>query len=557
MNGTLKRLFPLLSRRSVNAMERGVAEPEITQDRLRNTLIVQNKDTVFGREHAFSDIRTVADFRNRIPIRDYEGFRPYVDRMTAGETGVLTRTRPFMYASTSGTTGKAKRIPITTQFRKTLACTSRYWLYRAYLDHPDCFDGGFFIPSSPAIEGYVECGRPYGAMSGLTYQTTPWLVRRAYVMAYDVMLIGDYDLRYYVMMRMAIERSVSFACTANPSTWLRLAEEARAHGEIMVRAIADGRLGRPDSIGETSPEDQAILQRLEAALNPNPQRAAELAAHIQTQGVLRPKEAWPKLALLVCWLGGSAGVQAKLLAEAYGGAPIRDIGYRASEATISLPVTDWTPAGLLATHANYYEFIPEQAFGQSNPTVLEAHELEEGCNYYILLTTASGLYRYNIHDVVSVDGFEGRTPLLSFQRKGVDMVSLTGEKLHANQVIHAINSPQCAALLQLSKYCLVPDVNHMRYDLLVELDRTPEASALGAFVTAFDAALGDLNMEYQQKRASHRLHPPRLVVMRHGWSEREKRRAVYAGQRDVQYKWPIVQPEMKESYGKEIVQTVP
>lgn len=93
---------------------------------------------------------------------------------------------------------------------------------------------------------------------------------------------------------------------------------------------------------------------------------------------------------------GSGRFQSDLLAEYYGRLPIRDFGYRASEATFTVTIKDGTPAGILLLNTNFYEFIPEQAIDEPAPPVLLAHELEADHNYYIVVTTAGGLY----HDMI-------------------------------------------------------------------------------------------------------------------------------------------------------------
>ena len=88
---------------------------------------------------------------------------------------------------------------------------------------------------------------------------------------------------------------------------------------------------------------------------------------------------WPNLRVLGCWLGGSAGLQARRLREFFGqDVALRDPGFRASEATMALPFRDESAAGILATQVNFYEFIPENQADDEIPTVLEAHELRAG-----------------------------------------------------------------------------------------------------------------------------------------------------------------------------------
>ena len=128
------------------------------------------------------------------------------------------------------------------------------------------------------------------------------------------------------------------------------------------------------------------------------------------------------------------------------------------------------------------------------------------------MTTSSGLYRYDINDIVEVRGFYQRAPRLAFVRKGRDMVSLTGEKLHSRQVGQAAELAGCELGLVDLQVQLIPDHDKVRYDLLVEC----EGGIGGAeqeFAAAFDRHLAEINIEYAQKRRSRRLGPP--PAMRH------------------------------------------
>jgi hypothetical protein len=268
-------------------------------------------------------------------------------------------------------------------------------------------------------------------------------------------------------------------------------------------------------------------------------------------------DCWPGLALLACWLGGSAGVQAGHLDAHFPGVPRRDLGLVASEGRITIPVEDGTAAGVLAVHANYYEFVPEDEMESAAPRALRCHELENGRRYYVLLTTANGLYRYDLNDVVEVRGFWGRTPKVAFVRKGRDMLNITGEKLHLNQVLHAVRAAERATGLAVWQFRLIPDVDGSHYDLLLESPRALAATpALADFAVAVDEALSAVNCEYQAKRASARLGPPRLFLMRPGWSERRCAQEFAAGGRETQHKWSAMRPEWDEASRAEVLHRV-
>jgi len=261
-------------------------------------------------------------------------------------------------------------------------------------------------------------------------------------------------------------------------------------------------------------------------------------------GALRPKDYWPELRMIGCWKGGSVGVRLNELSHWFGdGVVVRDLGYMASEAQMTLPIADTGCAGILDVSANYYEFIPESAIDNSQPAILTCAELKNGENYYLILTTPGGLYRYDINDVVRVAGFFNRTPLIEFVRKGRDVTNITGEKLHVNQVIDAMAQAQTVAGVAGQHYRAIADAARSRYAFMIEFNgRTPDESALKRLLAAIDANLSTLNIEYAEKRRSLRLHPPVLCVMQPGWFERRASRG-----RDIQFKAQLLSTTLEEA----------
>ncbi|MBM3274972.1 MAG: GH3 auxin-responsive promoter family protein, partial [Candidatus Sericytochromatia bacterium] len=354
----LKLNLKLRERPHDNRFEDAAADPATAQREVLRDLIARNARTAFGREHGFASMRGPEDFRRMVPLRDYEAFRPYVRRIDAGETAVLTADPVNMLTTTSGTTGEPKLIPVTTPWREKMAGLMRLWYYRAMRQHPAMFDRKVLSIVSPAIEGHTPGGIPYGAMSGIVFKRTPWVVRNHYAVPYEVCLIQDYQARYFVTMRLALAQSVSCLGTPNPTSLLRLAETGEKEAEAIIRAIRDGTLGIPEppmhaSSGRLREQILGVIgKRLEA----DPGRARELERLVEHHGRLLPRDAWPELRLVACWLGGSAGIHAKRLAWFYGDAPLRDLGLIASEGRMTIPLADGTAAGALAIHANFYEF---------------------------------------------------------------------------------------------------------------------------------------------------------------------------------------------------------
>jgi hypothetical protein len=522
----------LLSRYHWRRWEAGTGNPRATQNELLRRILRRNQASAFGREYGFGSIATVDDYRKRVPIGDYERYRPYIQRITQGERRVLTDEPVLMFTMTSGSTGAPKLIPVTEATRANHSRLTRLWYSRAFQDHPGSAAGTIFGLVGRAVEGHTASGIPFGAASGLIYQSSPMWIKRSHALPYEIAEIKDFQAKYYAAMRLAIEQNVTFLGTPNPSTILRLVETADRCRDDLVKDVHDGTL--------TSQLDLPpnIRKSLAERLSPNPERAKILASQLAAAGRLRPADYWPNLKLIGCWKGGSVGVRLKELASWFGdGMPVRDLGYMASEAQMSLPVTDNGSAGTLTIDANFFEFIPESEIGSANPITLDCDELEIGGVYYVILTTPAGLYRYDINDVIRVAAFHGTTPLVEFLRKGRDVTNITGEKLHVNQVIQAMEQAQRATSVRVRHFRAFADVEKSLYAFMVELDGVnAPAGAPANLLRELDASLAKLNVEYADKRKSVRLKAPVLYVMKPGWFDRKASAALRAGARDVQFK---------------------
>ena len=513
------------------------------QEQLLLDIVKRNRSTRFGRDHHFNAIHSLNDYRKQVEIGDYERLRPYVERVKNGEAGELTQEPVLMFTMTSGSTGEPKLIPVTETTKKNHRELTRLWYYRAYTEHPEFMSGRLLGIVSPAIEGRTPGGIPFGAASGLIYESSPRWIQNAYAVPYEVAQVKDFEAKYYLIMRLGLEHEITFFATPNPSTILRLVETADRCKEEIIKDIRDGTIAARWNV------PAEIRGELARRLSKNPRRARQLEQIASEHGALRPRDYWPQLQLIGCWKGGTVGTRLKEFDRWFApGTPVRDLGYMASEAQISLPITDDSCAGILAIDKNYYEVIPEAEIGSASPTVLSCAELEIGENYYLILTTPGGLYRYDINDVVRVAGFYHRTPLVEFVRKGRDVTNITGEKLHVNQVIQALEQAQRAAELSARHFRAFADVEKSRYAFLVEFDGTaPDQNRLSRLLDEFDSCLHRLNVEYAEKRESRRLKEPVLWVMKPGWFERKTQSTLQRGGRDVQFKAQLLSAMPEDS----------
>jgi hypothetical protein len=271
---------------------------------------------------------------------------------------------------------------------------------------------------------------------------------------------------------------------------------------------------------------------------------------VNRTGTLYPRDAWPAPFLLGNWTGGSVGAYLRHYPRYFGDNVIRDVGLIASEGRMTIPVSSGTPAGVLDVTSHYFEFIPEAEADSKNPTVLGAHELEEGGRYFILLTTGYGLYRYHIYDLVRVAGFHNRTPLVEFLSKGAHFANITGEKLSEYHVTQSMAEVLREMDLTLNVYSVAPiwpndDDEQPCYGLFVERGDLPSESAALELTQRLEDRLARVNVEYESKRASQRLGALRLeMVPPDFWSRWDRERLLRNGGALEQYKHPCLIGDM-------------
>ena len=547
MAGIASFLIKLKARLSAGPFEKATHDPTAAQEALLRRMMANNSDTEYGREYRFTEVGSLADYRSKVPVVDYEDIRERIDRVTRGEKGVLTAEDPVLFAQTSGTTGAPKYIPVTPTCQRGGGMTT--FLHYASRDHPRMFRDKMITIVSPAIEGHTEGGLPFGSTSGMIVKEMPKVVQSAYAVPYDVYEIHDYEAKYYALLRLGLDRSVSFMATSNPSSVLKLAEMADAHSERFIRDLRDGTLSDEVAV---EPE---IRQAIEERIRPNPSRAAELEAiRARRGGRLLPADYWPNMSLLACWKGGTVGAYLQKLPEWYdpdsqGMVPVRDMGYLASEARMTIPVSDEGAGGVLTVHLFVFEFVPagevdDRHDAPESWTFLAAADLEIGHEYYVFITTSGGLYRYDMNDVIEMVDTYNATPVIEFRRKGRGMTNLTGEKLSVNQVITAMEMAGDAVGPPVGHSRTEPDVQRSLYVFKVEFDGALPPEKRLPFLQRLDEALGELNIEYQAKRASGRLGPPLLQVMKSGWYERGKQQLVAEGKRLFQAKTVLLDAKL-------------
>jgi hypothetical protein len=514
---------------------------EATQNAVLREVMGYACETEFGAQHDFGSVRTYDDYRKAVPVADYEAFRPLVDRHARGEADVLFPGKPMMYTHTSGTTAKPKLLPITRyNFERCIKNRGKLWLYGLMRDYPGVFKGKDLTVVSPAVDGHTEDGTPCGSMSGVVYQNIPEFMKLVHTLPYEVVTIKDYEAKVYALVRFALPSDVSVMLTANPATVLNLVTRIDGWKEELFRDIRDGTLRKDLDI------DPEIRAMCEARFEPAPDRAAELEKLAGAHDRLLPTDYWPNLRLIHTWTNGNCALVVPKLRPWFGeSVPILDFGYLASELTGTDLLDKETNGSVIQVRNAFFEFTPCEE-EDAPKTFLMAHQLEQGRRYFVYITTFSGLYRYDMNDILEVVGHFNQVPILKFIHKGKGITSLQGEKLSELQLIEAVKSASAESGIDHEFFIGFADALESRYDLYLELRGSPDDSQVQAFGESVDRALARMNEEYEAKRKSMRLGPVRVVTLGEKSFDRYRMLRLEEGAQEGQLKWMNLSCEERE-----------
>ena len=525
--------------------------PKHAAERTLRDILTISRDTVYGKEHHFDRIlsATNADdlfrlYRQYVPVNDsFETLRPYVERHKNGETNILFPSKPDMYATTSGTTSKPKWIPMTHKYLKDVyGKMTHVWIWNFICHRSRIFGGHLFTTVGKELEGYAPDGTVFGAVSGVLVRDVPKIIKKHYTAPAAVMSIDDYAARNYTLMRLAMQyRDVTLWATANPSTILELLRTLNENTEEMIDDIENGTLSWNFDISEY------IREELHAYMSPQPERAEELRQLLKEHGKLEPKHFWPWLQLLSTWKCGNTKIYMEKYMDQFDWSKTfyQELGYIATECRFGFSL-DETNESVLFPHFHYYEFVEESELDKPYKHYLQIHELERGKRYCAYVTTYSGLFRYNMNDLVEVGGQFYETPTVHMVSKVNGIVSMTGEKLYEPQFIDAVHKTEELMGVKTKFFVGFADVSESRYHFYYEfVDEGIDQETADEFTKVVDRKLQEINNEYESKRASFRLKAPQAHILLSNAYSRFKAACLRDGFRDGQFKFNLLMQDDK------------
>lgn len=509
-------------------------EPRQAQMNVLQDILTCNQATRYGREHDFSSIHDYETYRQHVPVNDYDALWPYIEAHQQGDERALLQDDIIMYAVTSGTTSAPKLLPISERMLRDYKRNQAIFSCLQYRHNPAAFAGRYLGIVSGAVEGYTDEGIPYGSISGVLNQKMPRIAQQKYITPPGIYELRDYDLKYYLILRLALmHRSLSYIVCANPSTLLKLESLINAELDKYIDEIAAGTLR--DMLGMQSlPED--LREAIVSHVHPRPERAARLSKLCGKLPYVKLRDVWPELKMITTWKGGSCSIAFETLQKSLSSeTEVIDLGYLSSEFRGSFTYDYATGAGIPSLQDNFFEFVNVKEHSKEAVEFLTLDQLQVGDDYSIYVTTRGGLYRYHMNDLVRVEGFLNRTPLIRFLQKGKGVTSITGEKLYENQVIKAVREALDAAGIYATFYLMLADRQRSVYTLCIEVSQS-DINDSDDLAVDIDCRLGNINLEYKAKRDSGRIAPLEVYLLPPGAGERYRLACLQNGQKEGQFK---------------------
>jgi len=467
---------------AVNRRRRWEEKPVETQQTWLQTLLESGRRTAFGRDHRFSEIRTHAEFRQAVPLRDYEDLAPYIERVKAGEPDVLWPGKPAYFAKTSGTTSGVKYIPLSKESTPYHFSGAR----DATLSYiHETGKAGFldkkliFLSGSPALE--VKNGIPVGRLSGISNHFVPGYLRSNQLPTWETNTIEDWETK--------LDRIID----------------------------------------ETLPQPMGLISGI-------PPWVQMYFDRIQARTGKKIKDVFPDFSLFV--YGGVAfePYRAKLFDSI--GKPVDSIEtYPASEGFLAYQDSQEAEGLLLLLNQGiFYEFVPmEEAFAEK-PRRLSIGEVEVGKNYAVVLSTNAGLWGYSLGDTVKFVSLHPHRIVVSGRVK--HFISAFGEHVISEEVEKAMQyAVERQPETQVVEFTVAPQVTPPEgglpcHEWLVEFAVPPQD--LAQFAADLDRRLTSLNVYYDDLISGNILQRLKLTPLRRdAFIEYMKKEGKLGGQNKV------------------------
>ncbi len=461
-------------------IKKGMATAVADQQEVFQQLLKSAQKTTFGVDHDFASIKTHEDFVKKVPLRDYEALKPYIDKIKEGKQNVLWKGRPIYFAKTSGTTSGVKYIPITkdsipnhiNSARNALLC------YMAETGNTAFADGKLiFLSGSPELERVGDI--PTGRLSGIVNHHVPKYLRANQMPSFETNCIEDWETKLDKIVEETINQNMTLISGIPP--WMQM------YFDKLVEKSGK-------KVGELFPDFNLMVQ---GGVNFEPYK------HKLTESIGRKVDSIEL--------------------------------FPASEGFFAFQDSQKMPGMLLNTNSGiFYEFVPLAEIGSANPTRLTLKDVKVGENYALIISSNAGLWAYNLGDTVKFLSTEPYRLVVSGRTK--HFISAFGEHVIVEEVENAMLGAQQLSNARITEFTVAPmiaqDGGDSYHEWFIEFEQVP--ADLEELARIIDDNLRQKNMYYDDLVKGNILKPLLITPIRkNGFLEYMKSIGKLGGQNKV------------------------
>ena len=461
----MKTLITILFARLVKKRNnKWISNPLETQAKTFNKLLLKGTNTEFGRDHNFSTIKNYEDFKNQVPIRDYEGLKPYVDKVVKGEKNILWPGQPLYFAKTSGTTSGAKYIPITKESIKTHVNSARDALLNYFLktkNYKPINGKHMFLQGSPKLE--KKNGIYIGRLSGISAHYIPKLFLNNRKPSWNTNCIEDWEEKVETIIKETVGEKMTII--AGIPSWVQM------YFEKIV-----------------SNENKSI------------------------------KEVFPELSLYV--YGGVSYDPYKSTFDKLFGKKVDTLAtFPASEGFFGYQDTftdENTDLLLLLNNDIFYEFIKAEDFLKGKYERITLKDVQVNVNYLLIISTSAGLWGYNIGDTVKFTSTRPYRIIVSGRIK--HFLSAFGEHVIAEEVETSMKIATKDHGVTIREFTVAPNINPKEglpcHEWYIEFETQPKD--INAFSKTLETEMLNQNIYYKDLIYGSIIKPLEVISVKKG-----------------------------------------
>ncbi|WP_295983823.1 GH3 auxin-responsive promoter family protein [uncultured Algibacter sp.] len=436
--------------------------PIETQNKVFQDLISEATSTQFGKDHDFVSINNHEDFLKRVPVRDYEALKPYVEKMVAGEEDILWKGKPIYFAKTSGTTSGSKYIPITKESMPSHveAARNAILFYIHETGNSKFVDGKMiFLQGSPVLN--EQNGVQLGRLSGIVAHYVPKYLQKNRLPSWKTNCIEDWETK--------------------------------------VDAIVE----------ETLPENMTIISGI-------PSWVQMYFEKLQQKTGKKVGDIFKNFNLFI--FGGVNYEPYRAKFENLIGRKVDSIElYPASEGFFAFQDNQNEKGMLLQLNSGiFYEFIKADEFFDENPKRISIKDVEVGINYVMIISTNAGLWAYNIGDTVEFTSTKPYRVIVSGRIK--HFISAFGEHVIGKEVEQAMQEATLNSNVRISEFTVAPQISPKEglpyHEWFIEFENEPEN--LSTLAKKIDESLQKQNSYYFDLIKGGVLQPLKITKVKHG-----------------------------------------